>query len=144
VEEEPRSRLARLIQARRRELRLSERQAAAAAGVARNTWASAEQGVKQLSEKSIAGIEAALKWAPGSIDRILAGGGPISNPTGRMPPQRQGHPSEAVPLPADFDLEAELEKILRLDIPARQKLKLASQITDLYEQAQAEHRAAEQ
>jgi DNA-binding XRE family transcriptional regulator len=135
VEEEPRSRLARLIQTRRRELRLSERQAAADAGVARNTWASAEEGVKQLAEKSIAGIEAALRWAPGSIDRILAGGNPAPLPD-------QAPASAAPALPHDFDLNAEIDKVMRLDLPAQNKLKLARQITELYEQAQAERRAA--
>lgn len=134
VEEEPRSRLARLIQTRRRELRLSERQAAATAGVARNTWASAEEGVKQLAEKSIAGIEAALQWAPGSVERILAGGNPA-------PLNDQPEPSAAPALPPDFDLNAEIDKVMRLDLPAANKLILARQITELYEQAQAERRA---
>lgn len=137
VDEDQRTRLAQLIQARRRELRLSERQAAMIAGVARNTWASAEEGARRPAERSISGIEAALRWAPGSIDRILTGGDPMP----QRDPQPEATTRSLARLPPDFDLSAEIDKISRLDIPARTKLELARQITDLYEQAQAERRA---
>lgn len=75
-EGQQRSRLAELMQARRRELRLSARAAAQLAGIDRNTWSSAEAASRRTAEYHYAGIERALQWAPGSVDAILAGGDP--------------------------------------------------------------------
>lgn len=71
-----RERLARYIQDRRRELRLSVRAAAMVAGIDRGTWSSAENAERRTAEYHYAGIETALQWAPGSIDAILSGGEP--------------------------------------------------------------------
>lgn len=77
MEDEPhRERLARCVQDRRRELRLSVRAAAQLAGIDRATWSSAEAATRRTAEYHYAGIENALQWAPGSIDAILSGGAP--------------------------------------------------------------------
>lgn len=68
-----RERLGRLMQERRKVLRLSVRRAAQLAGLDRDTWAAAEEVRRRLSEFNYAGVEAALEWTPGSVDDILAG-----------------------------------------------------------------------
>lgn len=51
-----------------------------------------------------------------------------------------GHrPASREPIP-DLDLDAEIERIARLDIPARTKILLLRTVVDLHEQAQAEQR----
>ncbi|MFF5228416.1 helix-turn-helix domain-containing protein [Dactylosporangium sp. NPDC000521] len=131
MDEEPRTRLARMIRERRVELRLSERQAALRAGIARNTWASAEEGARQPAERSIASIEAALAWLPGSIERILAGGEPAS----------AGQPAEPQPgLPPKFDIQAEIDRASRLDLPAEARIEIIRRLMDLYEESQANRR----
>lgn len=83
--DEPQERLARYLQERRRELRLSVRAAAQAAGIDRATWTSAESAKRRTAEYHYAGIEAALQWEPGSIDAVLAGGEPTKRIT-QSPP----------------------------------------------------------
>ncbi|MFC3504854.1 helix-turn-helix domain-containing protein [Micromonospora krabiensis] len=68
--------LATLVRARRIELGLSARAAAQTAGIDRNTWAYLENGTRRTAEFNYAGIERALQWAPGSIQRVLEGGEP--------------------------------------------------------------------
>lgn len=128
------ARLGRAVAERRLELGLSVRAAAMIAEINRATWGTLEEGDRRLSRHLWKGVEGALNWAPGSVSRILAGGDPTTLP--------DDHPEVVAPaLPPDFDLSAEIDRIKRLDISARTKLELARQITDLYEQAQAEHRA---
>ena len=124
-----------MIRARRRELRLSERQAATRAGVARNTWAAAEEGARQPAERSVAGIEVALRWATGSVDQILAGG---------KPTPQEDQPEAAPPpsLPAGFDLDAEITRAAHLDVSPQTRLTIIRRLIDLYEEAQAERQAA--
>lgn len=130
------ARLGRVVADRRLELGLSVRAAATRAGINRATWGTLEEGDRRLSKHLWTAVEEALSWEPGSIDRIITGG----NPT----PQRDPHPETIkVTLPDDFDLVAELERIKRLNVSARTRWELARQITDLYEQAQAEHRAGQ-
>lgn len=128
-----RERLGRQVALRRSHLGLSISAAARIAQIDRGTWTGVEKAARETEEYNHAGIERALQWAPGSIAATLAGGDPT--------PQRADQP-EAIErtLPEDFDLQAEIERISRLNIPARTKLALARQITDLYEQAQAEDR----
>lgn len=68
-----RERLGRLMQERRKVLRLSVREAARRAGFDRATWDAAEEARRRLSEYNYAGVEDALEWARGSVDDILAG-----------------------------------------------------------------------
>lgn len=134
MDEEPRTRLARMIRARRLELRLSERQAALRAGVARNTWASAEEGTRQPAERSSAGIEEALGWEHGSIDVIMAGGKP------RFVIDLQDHK----PPSPDSDVQREIERISKLDLPATARMDLIRRVLDLYEEAAAEKQERQQ
>lgn len=124
----PRTRLASRIRDRRQELRLSQAEAARLASMARNTWASAEDGSRDVRTQNYAGIERALQWAAGSVDEILGGGEPTAE---NAPPA----------LPADFDLDAELDRINRLDVSGAKKLAAARALIEMYEQAQAERRA---
>lgn len=57
------------------ELGLSQRDAAFAAGVSDTTWLAVEKG-ERVSERTLIGVERALKWAPGSADAVLAGDEP--------------------------------------------------------------------
>lgn len=72
TDETPQQRLARLVKARRLELRLSVRAAAKAAGVDRNTWSSLEDGTRVLQDRNYDKVETASQWPPGEILRILA------------------------------------------------------------------------
>lgn len=126
------AKLGQAVKERRLELGLSVRTAAAQADINRATWGTLEEGDRRLSRHLWKSVEATLSWTPGSIDRILAGG----NPT---PLRDDKSETIKLALPPGFDLAAEIERISRLDIPARTRLELARRITDLYEQAQAEH-----
>lgn len=70
-------RLAKLVHARRTELRLGVEPAAKAGGISKDTWKRVEAGQK-VWDRSFAGIETALQWEPGSCARILDGGDPIA------------------------------------------------------------------
>jgi hypothetical protein len=124
-----RERLGRLIRERRLERGLSVRAAAIAAQIDRATWAAAEAGTRGIREHNYAGVERTLRWVPGSIYEILEGGNPVpvENP-----------PGDGAGLPPDFDLEAELERVDRLDVSARTKLMIIKRLIALHEQAQQE------
>jgi hypothetical protein len=74
--QDPHSRLAELIRTRRLSQRLSASAAARLADVDRDTWSSAEKGARRLREYNYSGFERALRWSPGSIEAVLAGGEP--------------------------------------------------------------------
>lgn len=140
-----RARLASLIQARRRELRISEREAAARGSLARNTWASAEAGTRHIAERTASGIEVALEWAPGSVEAILAGGEPTileRRPAGLLVPDSL--PSGSYPHGMtirggrDFDLAAEVRRIRHLQLPADSRLELIRSVIDLYQEVATE------
>lgn len=121
-----RARLARLIEDRRKSLSLSISGAARAAGIDRGTWTAAERGTRQTEEYMYAGIERVLRWAPGSIDDIMAGGEPtIQQPAEATEPAR---PAETPgPLPDD---EA-IIKVMRSDrIPEDQKRRIVRILID--------------
>lgn len=127
--EPDRGRLGELVSKRRRELGLSISAAARNAGIDRATWTGTERGARRTEAYNFAGIERALTWEPGSIDRILTGGEPA--------PADQ-HPA-AAPEPApDFDLKEEIDRVLRLDYPASTKLHIIQGLMKLHEQAQRE------
>ena len=83
TDETPKDRLARLVHARRLELRLSVRAAAKAAGVDRNTWSSLEDGSRVLQDRNYAKIEEALSWPTGEILRILTPGSAAADAAAR-------------------------------------------------------------
>jgi transcriptional regulator with XRE-family HTH domain len=71
-----RARLAMLMDERRRDLRLTWDQVAGRAGINRETLRQIRTGSGNIRPLSATGIEDALEWDRGSIDRILAGGDP--------------------------------------------------------------------
>lgn len=51
---------------------------AARAGVSRGTVANVERGARtRYQPETLAAVEAAIGWAPGSVARVLAGGQPV-------------------------------------------------------------------
>jgi transcriptional regulator with XRE-family HTH domain len=67
-------RLGRLVRERREALRISQ----GAAGLSASTWRKVEKAVDPPYRRStLLAIAGALRWAPESIDRILAGGDPV-------------------------------------------------------------------
>jgi hypothetical protein len=71
-------RLGQLVQTRRTELKLGVEPAAKLAGISKDTWKRVEAGLK-VWDRSFAGIETALQWAPASCRLILEGGDPVIN-----------------------------------------------------------------
>lgn len=72
------ARLGRLVAARRKELRLSVETAAKRAKINRLTWKSIEDGEeRERRDTTFPGVEDALEWERGSVDRIMRGRSPI-------------------------------------------------------------------
>jgi hypothetical protein len=78
-------RLGQLVQTRRGELKLGVEPAAKLAGISKDTWKRVEAGLK-VWDRSFAGIEAALQWAPGSCRLITDGGDPIISEPSKVSP----------------------------------------------------------
>ncbi|GAT67810.1 hypothetical protein PS9374_03469 [Planomonospora sphaerica] len=76
--EAPRRRLARLMTERRDELGLYWNDVAERAGLTKEGLRSVRGGVGTMRPPTKRGIEAALRWARGSVDRILEGGAPVA------------------------------------------------------------------
>ena len=75
-------RLADYVVARRVELHMRDRRAfAEATGVTDRTLGKLENG-QRVSPSTLGMVENQLAWAPGSCRRILAGGEPVTEPTG--------------------------------------------------------------
>lgn len=96
-------RLARAIRERRRVLDMTQQQLADAAGVTRTTIKNLE-GARTPTRlpSSIAAVEQALGWTPGSARTVLAGGVPtiIIGPDGAYPPAQDPYQplSERLPV----------------------------------------------
>lgn len=118
-------RLARFIQRRREELGLSVRKAASLAEVDRGTWADAEEAKRNLSRRSWSGFERALQWQAGSIEAILAAGEPQPAPPGQYTERGVGG-----------SLADEIERIQRLSIDPKDKIRIVNALVDIYEQDQ--------
>jgi transcriptional regulator with XRE-family HTH domain len=69
---------------RRRELRISQAEAARRAGVGRMAWYEWEAGRRGQRDSNYAGIEDALLWGRGSVAAILAGGEPTELPVPQL------------------------------------------------------------
>lgn len=65
--------VASVVKRRRLALRLSQRGAAAAAGVSPTTWQSLEKYHQPVNDHTKLGVATALRWHPEAIDRYLAG-----------------------------------------------------------------------
>ena len=63
------------VRQRRLELGLTQREASQAAGVSDSTWLAVESGTK-VSDRTLAGVERAMRWQAGSADDVAAGGEP--------------------------------------------------------------------
>jgi transcriptional regulator with XRE-family HTH domain len=71
------ARLGEYVKARREQLELTQAEAAQAAAVGLSTYQKIEYGYQSNpSRDTRRGLEAALRWAPGSIQAITAGGEP--------------------------------------------------------------------
>jgi len=102
-----RARLGEAIRARRLALDgMSVSAAAKLAKVDRATWTQAESGTKATETFTAARIEAALRWAPGSLDAILAGDEPTELPE-LAEPERPAAPAA----PPEPTLEQEIERL---------------------------------
>ena len=64
---------------RRNALGLSVDAAAKIAGVSRNTWADVESAARNAETYTLGKIERALRWEPGSAERVLVGGSPVES-----------------------------------------------------------------
>lgn len=95
-------RLGRYVKSRRRALNdMTLKEAAAAAGIAIQTWSNVEAG-KSASERTLSRIDKALWWEPGSAEDVLNGGEPRERPM----------PTDARPL-GDPEVLRRLEAIER-------------------------------
>lgn len=100
-------RLAEAIRRRRLSLGgMTQTEAAKRAGVSDTTWNQVERG-HAVSERSLAKIEQALEWKPGSLDQIMRGDEPL-------PSDGQEAPKDEL-LTAVRDL-TELVRDLRADL----------------------------
>ena len=127
--EDRRARLAEHIRRRRLSLGLSEREAAKIAGIARNTWSGAEKATSRTAAHTWPGIERALAWAPGSIERILAGDEPAV---------RQSAATASPPTLsdlADIDPDEIADAIFRADISPARKRQMVQWLDDLVARA---------
>jgi hypothetical protein len=77
---EARQRLARLMDERRRELRLRWQDVAEAGGISLKTLHNVRVGGDGIAPLTERGIETGLRWETGSIGAVLAGGDPVPAP----------------------------------------------------------------
>ena len=84
-------RLSDLIEQRRLELGLRWKQVAKAGGISYESIRAIRSGTADMRSLTGHGIETGLRWEPGSVERILAGGepGPAHRTRRRHPPGRQ-------------------------------------------------------
>lgn len=78
--ESNRQRLARLMDERRQDLRLTWEVVAQRAGMSREGLRRTREGERAMRVLTKRGIEDALYWAPGSVDAVLDGGEPTPIP----------------------------------------------------------------
>ncbi len=92
----------------------------------RATWTSAEASQRQLSEHRWAGMERALRWAPGSIANILEGGEPAE-----LEEQDRG---------ADGDRADEIERISELKgITPGDRMRMIKALVKVYREQTEAH-----
>lgn len=104
VTPEPHERLKAAMDVRRVDLGLSLREVADAAGVSVETLRAVRRGSNEPSALTRRGIEKALAWTPGSVERTLAGGEPQNAPpVARIADVRFEAPAP-LPVPTDEEL----------------------------------------
>jgi transcriptional regulator with XRE-family HTH domain len=74
-----RVRLGTIVRDRRQALEMTQREAADAAGFSDMTWFKVERG-DVVSERTLIGVDRALRWKRGSAKDVLAGGDPTELP----------------------------------------------------------------
>jgi hypothetical protein len=128
-------RLAAQVRQRRATLGLDLEPAAASVGMSKDTWKKVE-AAKPVRLTSYGKIEKALQWAPGSIDRILAGASPV---VARKP--RDGGPSDGkiVTLPKT-ELERTVGDAVQSAAMATKETLTAAEILELNERVLQELR----
>lgn len=98
-------RLGRYVRTHRQQAGLSTTRALAdATGISERTIGQLERG-NSVSRNTIAAVEVALGWAPGSALRVLAGDEPQSNANGNGPERRVDHGALAAMLLARWQDE---------------------------------------
>lgn len=75
-----RVRLGTIVKNRRQALQLTQREAADAAGFSDMTWFKVERG-DVVSERTLIGVDKAMRWERGSSKGVLAGGEPVPTET---------------------------------------------------------------
>jgi transcriptional regulator with XRE-family HTH domain len=102
-------RLDAAIKDRRLELGLSWKEVARAADISEATLRAIRNGANEPSDLTARGIERALGWAPGSVERILSGGRPGVAHTASARPSPSASATDeflARPVPTDEELRA--------------------------------------
>ena len=84
---EARQRLARLMDERRRDLRLRWQDVAEAGGISLKTLHSVRTGEAGIAPLTERGIEAGLRWEGGTVEIILGGGDPVPAPPAAKRPR---------------------------------------------------------
>lgn len=77
IDPEARTRLAELMEERRLELNLTWREVAGAGGISYEVIRSIRNGTGDIRRLTQRRIEDGLRWRPGSVGQILAGGNPV-------------------------------------------------------------------
>jgi hypothetical protein len=97
VTESPRQRLARIMDERRRFLRLTWDQVADRGSISYETIRQVRSGSQEIRGLTKRGIEIGLGWTPGSLDRALEGGTPTPTAQTETQPATRApsHPSLA-------------------------------------------------
>lgn len=106
--ETPRQRLARLMDERRSDLGLTWNEVADKAGITREGLRRMRTGTGHIRSLTKRGIERALQWTSGSVDRILAGGEPniVHEASARLSPTDDAlERFLARPVPTDEELQ---------------------------------------
>lgn len=112
--------------------------AARSAGIDRATWTAVENARRKTEEYQYGPLERVLKWAPGSVSRILAGGEPAPLPDAEAaaPPDDR---AARIIWESDLPREEKLRWIERLlderDLAERRRAELAREAVRTWERA---------
>lgn len=99
-------RLAGLMDERRLELDMKWEEVAAAAGIKPPTLRAIRNGTNHPSPLTMRGIDRALRWEPGSVDAVLAGGTPTVRERAPAGPGYETAEAGPMAVPTDEELRA--------------------------------------
>jgi len=131
-ESDGRRRLGELIEERRLDLRLRLRDLADVSGLSTETLRQIKAGSGGLRPLTKRALEEALRWAPGSVDAILAGGDPAEARRDRRDEDVDQQLRELARL-AGPDFVAEFERSMKRWGPAARRSILATMLSALAE-----------